>query len=41
MIMASLVTKDDELVKSRHSRESGNPEGMQLSENTGFPFSWE
>jgi len=28
-------------VKNRHSRGSGNPESVQLFENTGFPFSWE
>ena len=26
----------DELVKSRHSREGGNPRHVQLIENTGF-----
>ena len=31
----------DSLVKSSNSRERGNPEGMQLFKNTGFPFSWE
>ena len=31
----------DGLVKSRHSRENGNPEVLQHIEKTGFPLSWE
>ncbi|HHT9158534.1 MAG TPA: hypothetical protein ACFYEH_01610 [Candidatus Brocadiaceae bacterium] len=33
--------KVDGLVKSRHTRESGYPEAVQLLEKTGFPFSRE
>ena len=28
----------DELVKSRHTREGGYPETLQLLEKTGFPM---
>jgi hypothetical protein len=31
-------SKIDKLVKSRHARESGYPESIQLFEKTGFPF---
>jgi hypothetical protein len=36
-----IPTKDDDYVKSRHSRVGGNPESMELIEITGFPFSRE
>ncbi len=32
------MIKIDELVKSRHSRENGNPENIKLIENNGFQF---
>ena len=35
------IIKIDGLVKSRHSRENGNPEVLQHIEKTGFPLSWE
>ncbi len=30
--------KTDEFVKSRHTREGGYPESLQLLEKTGFPI---
>ena len=33
-----LIRKSDGLVKSRHTRESGYPESLQLFEKTGFPI---